>query len=421
MRRKFKFVRLFLFIALLQFCRAYAQDTTHVLFLGNSFTEVNNLPDVFFQLATKAGKIVYTDKVAPGGFTLNQHSVNTASLQKIQERHWDYVVLQEQSQIPSFIPQRETLMYPYAIALDSTIHSNFLCTRTVFFMTWAHKNGNLGLPPGSDTYEAMQQRLRSGYMTIADSLDAAVAPCGWAWRYVRQNHPSIELYSSDDYHPAMEGTYLAACTFYAALFQSSAIGIGYYAGLSAGDAAILQSAASQIVLDSLLLWNTGLYDPSPNAGFTWVPNGFQFQFLNNSGSASSYLWNFGNGDTSTLENPVYTYADTGNYVVTLITEYECGSDTLSQIIHIGPSGIDTRENASLLLFPNPASDKLCLQMKGNFSHKTLMIFNVDGKQILNFNIENVNECFDVSSLNPGLYLARIQTDDRIISRIFVKK
>jgi len=52
---------------------------------------------------------------------------------------------------------------------------------------------------------------------------------------------------------------------------------------------------------------------------SWYCNSLTVEFSNNSDNADSYLWDFGeNGNTSTLEEPIYTYADTGMYTVTLI-------------------------------------------------------------------------------------------------------
>ena len=68
------------------------------------------------------------------------------------------------------------------------------------------------------------------------------ARVGDAWADVRTNHPEIELYQSDGSHPSVEGTYLAACVFYGALFQKSPVGAAKL-GVSATEAAVLQAAA----------------------------------------------------------------------------------------------------------------------------------------------------------------------------------
>ena len=77
------------------------QDTLRVLFLGNSYTASNNLPSLCQQFAEAEGNVLITDSNTPGGQTLISHSTNSTSLQKISQGNWDYVVLQDQSQVPT--------------------------------------------------------------------------------------------------------------------------------------------------------------------------------------------------------------------------------------------------------------------------------------------------------------------------------
>ena len=85
--------------------------------------------------------------------------------------------------------------------------------------------------------------------------------------------------------------------------------------------------------------------PLPLAAFTYTASGLVVTFTNASQNATAYLWNFGDGITSTLENPVHTYAAGGTYTVTLQAEGPCGTDTAVQVIQvvplcIPPSGAD---------------------------------------------------------------------------------
>ena len=52
-------------------------------------------------------------------------------------------------------------------------------------------------------------------------------------------------------------------------------------------------------------------------------------FTYTSNNADTYEWMFGDGNTSTDENPNHTYTDVGTYTVTLIATNECGSDTFT--------------------------------------------------------------------------------------------
>ena len=325
-------------VLLLLFAPFYANaQTTRVLFVGNSLTGSNNLPNQFKLLAQSAGKQIYVEDATAGGATLQDHLTSGITVSKIQQGNWDYVVLQEQSQLPSWENYRDSMFYPYAKSLDSIIKIYNPCGETVFFLTYAHRNGDLGILQnnGSDTYWAMQQRTRDGYMEIADSLNAVVCPVGWAFRECRIQHPSIELYLPDHNHPTDTGTYLAACAFYSTIFQDSSIGKSYIGSMTSSKAAILQNIASHIVMDSLVLWNIGQNNNTPpTAYFKYSDSLLKVNFIDSSTNALTYHWDFGDGDTSSQTNPIHTYSTAGNYTISLIVYSNCSSDTSSITINV---------------------------------------------------------------------------------------
>ena len=109
------------------------QITRRVLFLGNSYTYVNNLPQLIKDIALANGDTLVFDSNCPGGHTFNNHFNNATSLSKINAQAWDCVILQAQSQEPSFSPgQVAAQTLPYAIKLDSLIKNNNNCSETVF-------------------------------------------------------------------------------------------------------------------------------------------------------------------------------------------------------------------------------------------------------------------------------------------------
>jgi hypothetical protein len=89
-------MRLALFVLLLAALPVRAQQTD-VLFIGNSYTATNDLPNLFRQIALSLGDTVNTTMQAPGGYTLANHLFDPATQNAIASQQWDYVVLQEQS------------------------------------------------------------------------------------------------------------------------------------------------------------------------------------------------------------------------------------------------------------------------------------------------------------------------------------
>ncbi|MCK5846440.1 MAG: PKD domain-containing protein, partial [Bacteroidales bacterium] len=310
---------------------------TRVLFIGNSLTGSNNLPNQFNLLAQSTGKLIYVEDATAGGATLQNHLNNSSTISKIQQGNWDYVVLQEQSQLPSWENDRSTMFYPYAKSLDSIIKIYNPCGETVFFLTYAHRNGDLGILQngGTDTYWAMQQRLRDGYMEIADSLNSVVCPVGWAFRECRTQYPNIELYQPDYNHPTDTGTYLAACVFYSTIFQDSSIGASYIGNMPLNKAILLQNVATQIVMDSIILWNIGQNtNNAPIANYIYYDTLLTVHFIDSSINAQTYQWDFGDGNVSILANPIHTYSAAGNYIVRLTVESNCGINTFIDTINV---------------------------------------------------------------------------------------
>jgi len=223
-----------------------AQDTLKVLFLGNSHTYYNDMPQLFLNLAESGGHPTIVDSNTPSGYTLEQHSGNQVSLNKIRMGIWDYVILQENSQYPVINYLRYNSMYPAIRFLDSLIADNN--GQTAIFLNWGWRFGgqaevNGYQSPFFENYFQMQDSMTSACTEIASEIQAVLAPLGEAWRTAVILDTSLVLWNPDNYHPALNGSYLGACVFYASFFDESPVGLSYYGGLSEDEALFLQQAA----------------------------------------------------------------------------------------------------------------------------------------------------------------------------------
>ena len=180
--------------------QVFSQNETKALFLGNSYTYYNQMPQMVSDIAESMGEELVTASNTPGGYTFEGHTTNLASLALIEEGNWDFVILQEQSQIPSFpVAQVANESLPYAEALNDLIETYNPCSETVFYMTWGRENGDAGnceFWPPICTYEGMDDLLAASYLTMADDNEAIVSPVGRVWRWIRENHPDLNLYDS---------------------------------------------------------------------------------------------------------------------------------------------------------------------------------------------------------------------------------
>jgi len=207
-----------------------------VLFVGNSHTYYNGGVEYHVNNLVHSAHPDWATNISAytvGGATLENHFNDPAAHTAISSGHWDMVILQEQSSRPMEEPE---LFYQYAILLDSLIVQTG--ADTGFYMTWAWRNN-----------PEMHIPMVNAYSYIGAYLDAMVSPCGISFYNAIAAADTINLYASDNYHPSMLGTYLAACTFYGAIWNESPVGNNYVpAGISRTCATFLQNIAWQTIL-----------------------------------------------------------------------------------------------------------------------------------------------------------------------------
>jgi hypothetical protein len=231
---------------------ALAADPERVLFIGNSYTSVNKLPDVFAEVVKSAGrKVPVIKSQTPGGQTLKQHlTVQPKSLAAIDEGKWDVVVLQGQSQEPALAEVSPAIRADFvdsAAALCQRVRAKSPQVRIVFYETWARHpdfwngqgkdyNANVGKDPAE-----MQARLRLWYEKVAKANDALVAPVGDAWERNYLSKQPLHLHVADHSHPDFKGTYLAALVMYKTIYQPKDVAVAYHGKLSDAEAKALQA------------------------------------------------------------------------------------------------------------------------------------------------------------------------------------
>jgi hypothetical protein len=195
--------------------------TTRVLFIGNSYTYFNDLPEILAKLAEagRRGKIE-TRMVAPGGWRLKDHWDKGTARQLLDEDKWDFVVLQDQSTLGMNYWVKGTdhvnsdaVFRPYAEKWAAKIREKG--ATPVFFLTWAAKNA-----------PEDQAALNYAYASAAKETNSLLAPVGMAWDTLRHEQPSLRLfYEGHGSHPSPAGSYLAACVFYATIFHQNPLGL----------------------------------------------------------------------------------------------------------------------------------------------------------------------------------------------------
>lgn len=221
-----------------------------VLWIGNSFFYYNDsMHNHFGRVARAAGTSVRGTSATIGGSGLDWHDMesllrpdgigrysfvgdNEVRFNK-PGRQYDTVIMMDCSQCPVH-PQLQKIFHEYSRKHSETIRRAGM--RPVLFMSWAYKDK-----------PEMIDGLAEQYTVAGNANDALVIPAGLAFAKSVAKRPELELYQPDKRHPSRAGTYLAACTVYAALYGKSPEGLKYDAGLPSDVASFLQTVAWETV------------------------------------------------------------------------------------------------------------------------------------------------------------------------------
>lgn len=189
-----------------------------ILFVGNSFTYFNDMPEMLGDIARLNGDDLEVESVTKGGRSLLQHlEADDECSEKLRKAFFDRpdaVVLQEQSHTPissadSFVGATRALVKKIR-DVGATPY---------LYATWGYKKGHPKLELyGKDTAD-MEKKLREAYTAVGKELDVGVCHVGAAMTYA-YTKSDIELYQADCYHPSVQGSLIAALTVYSTVFST---------------------------------------------------------------------------------------------------------------------------------------------------------------------------------------------------------
>ena len=146
-------------------------------------------------------------------------------------------------------------------------------------------------------------------------------------------------------------------------------------------------------------------------------------FTNESTAGATYNWSFGDGGSSTLENPSHTYAAAGTYTVTVTVSNGCGSDFYSLVIEVSLSVEDIALAAAIEVYPNPTSDITVVSMNlTEFSDISLELVNTLGQTVwtaLPGALLDGKVTIDMTTLSAGVYQLNVYTNKAMASKQIV--
>lgn len=187
-----------------------------ILFVGNSYTFYNKMPETLAALAAAEGMDWTVDSVTKGGWSFAQfadpENVMHAPLAEKLTQHWDAIFLQEQSYRP--ISDRANFL---GGAAGVCAMMGEKPAKLFFYATWGRRDGCPLLDELKLTRLEMTAQLHDAYAEAAAQNGASLSDAGGAFAYVYEHCPEIDLYKPDLSHPSAQGSYLAALIHFASL------------------------------------------------------------------------------------------------------------------------------------------------------------------------------------------------------------
>ena len=190
-----------------------------VLFIGNSYTFYNQMPEMLAGIARTEGQNWTVDSVTKGGWDFERFcrpgSEMYAPLAEKLREEWNVIFMQEQSYRP--VSDRENFLTG-AAGVRAMMGPDV--PRVILYVTWGRNDPHPLLAELGMTRTEMTAALHDAYAEAARRIDAELSDVGGAFAYVKAHSPETEIYHPDNSHPSPLGSYLAALIHYATITGS---------------------------------------------------------------------------------------------------------------------------------------------------------------------------------------------------------
>ena len=195
-----------IFFLLSAFQLLCGQDRS-VLFIGNSLTYTNDLPDIVEKLAKSFDIKLRSESRCFPNYALEDHWRDGKVQQLIATGDFDLVIFQ---QGPSSQPPGREMLLNYGGKLSDWCRQHH--AQPAFFMVW----------PSLYYYQTFDG-LMANYREAATRSKALLLPVGSVWKAYRERNVEARLYGPDGFHPAPKGSFLAALTIFHELFPDRSL------------------------------------------------------------------------------------------------------------------------------------------------------------------------------------------------------
>lgn len=386
-------------------------DSTSILFIGNSFTVNNDMPDVVRQLAHQVGLRVKIDSFIALGQSVNYFIKDDTCFRKIKSREWDYVVFQDYQaffydSLGTFPPG----IFENNLKFQDSIKKWQPCAKIIYEAGWEQKGGIPSRFPGDNT-DKLINRIMANYAYLNDQqgVHNTLAPVGLAWMRSMHKHPEYELYGTWDYrHPSQKGTFLAGSVMFTTIFKYNP-GIHYYVPyyLSEGETKFFTDLAYHTVMDTFDYTNlrsitpelhregNKLYTEDRYAKYQWYRN--------------DTLMKDATERSVEINRPAV-------YTLRVINDKGCNYTSFSDFQDV-TTGINQQADLdkAIQVYPNPTQGQLHINLNQAAENQSFVnIYAADGRLVESQKLDNnITTSIDLFGASAGLYVVEIRSGNSI--------
>lgn len=378
------------------------QDTTRVLFIGNSYMYFNDLPGLFANMAGEGGEHVSVAAHMPGGASVGDtiqgtfaHMYNPQVYDLIRSEEWDYLFLQDrQSRFCmgyGVFPGDSRVIEGHLKIRDSLLYYH-PCAKMLWF---AGFGPSAGYPPFAYSGEALIDSIYRNYQFLRDTAGQVIVPVGPAFLRIMEDYPAIDLWDPDGSHPSLSGSWLIASTLFSTVFKRSPVDSPANPGLPESVDSVLKTTGFNTVTDSLFV--TGLSEITPEIQI----NGNTLQVT----GLDSCAW-YRNFQPSSLSGCQPEVIQPGFYHAVVYDDQGCRFRTFP--VSAGGS-VNTHDHPAtenkLHCFPVPVEEEV--KISGPPTHGYLIITDVYGRIVFNHRISDWPVTLNIPEWPSGLYTVRV--------------
>lgn len=147
-----------------------------------------------------------------------------------------------------------------------------------------------------------------------------------------------------------------------------------------------------------------------SSAWNHTSTGLTVQFTSLNQAATSYAWDFGDGYSAALPNPIHTYTNSGLYQACLTVSDSCGTNTTCTFLELNGIGVNESSQLSLVLRPNPAKDLVHIDGLPSGTPYKILLRTASGQLV---RVVDDATTIELTAIPSGMYLIDVEANGTV--------